>query len=129
MGEIFGGTKTMTEKRSVCPIACTLDLIGDRWTLLVVRDLACGKSHFKDFLGAPEGIATNILANRLNRLVDAGMVEKFSPDATSRARDAYRLTSKGKSLLPVLRSMVDWGLANIDGTEAYPLPGVPAEAH
>lgn len=118
----------MTERRSVCPIACTLDLVGDRWTLLVVRDLACGKSHFKDFLGSPEGIATNILANRLNRLVEAGVAEKFSPDPNARARDAYRLTPKGKSLVPVLRSMVEWGLANIDGTHAHLLSGVPADA-
>ncbi len=67
----------MSQKRSVCPIACTLDIIGDKWTLLVVRDLLLGRSHFKQFLASPEGIATNILANRLNRLVSHGIAEQF----------------------------------------------------
>ena len=61
-------------RRSVCPVACTLDLIGDKWTLLVIRDLMSGKSQFKDFLESPEGIATNILTSRLNRLLEHGLV-------------------------------------------------------
>ena len=53
------------QRRSVCPVACTLDLIGDKWTLLVIRDLASGKTRFKDFIQSPERIATNILSERL----------------------------------------------------------------
>ncbi len=101
--------------RSPCPVACSLDLIGDKWTLLVVRDLLLGRSHFKDFEASPEGIATNILANRLGRLVDEGLAEKFpSPEQSGRA--AYRLTEKGASLEPVVQAIADWGLAQIDGT-------------
>jgi DNA-binding HxlR family transcriptional regulator len=109
--------RTMTtKKRSPCPVACTLDLIGDKWTLLVVRDMACGKSLFKEFVASPEKIATNILTDRLNRLVEGGLAEKYSAEQSG--REAYRLTKKGKSLLPVLSAVVEWGLANIKGTEA-----------
>ena len=62
-------------KRSVCPVACALDVMGDKWTLLVVRDMACGKRHFNDFCRSPERIATNILADRLERLVAHGLAE------------------------------------------------------
>lgn len=104
-------------KRSVCPVACVLDLIGDKWTLLVIRDMACGKSHFNDFCRSPERIATNILADRLERLVTGGLAEKFASTAQP-GRDAYRLTKKGKSLRPVLTAVADWGLENIEGTVA-----------
>ena len=103
-------------KRSPCPISCTLDLIGDKWTLIVVRDLFAGKSLFKDFLGSPERIATNILANRLERLVEGGLVEKF-PSPERAAASAYKLTAKGRSLFPVLQAVGKWGLENIEGTE------------
>lgn len=104
-------------RRSVCPVACTLDLIGDKWTLLVVRDLFCGKSHFKEFIASPERIATNILADRLGKLVESGLAEKFQAEHQS-GWEAYRLTKKGKSLLPILQSIAGWGLANIKGTQA-----------
>ena len=108
-------------RRSPCPVACTLDLIGDRWTLLVIRDLACGKSQFKEFLASPEKIATNILADRLARLVEHKLAEK-QPTPESAGRDAYRLTAKGKSLFPVLKAVADWWLAQIKGTEARMKP-------
>jgi DNA-binding HxlR family transcriptional regulator len=108
-------------RRSPCPIACTLDLLGDKWTLLVVRDLACGKSLFKEFSASPEKIATNILTERLNRLVKHGFVEKYAPPPQP-GRDAYRLTAKGKTLLPVLNSIAEWGLTHIRGTEARMKP-------
>jgi DNA-binding HxlR family transcriptional regulator len=110
-----------TKKRSVCPIACTLDLIGDKWTLLVVRDLACGKSSFNEICRSPEGIATNILADRLEKLVAAGLVEK-RPSSVQPGRDAYWLTPKGKSLGPVLTAMAEWGLANVKGAKAMLSP-------
>ncbi|MEM0896100.1 MAG: helix-turn-helix domain-containing protein [Verrucomicrobiota bacterium] len=101
--------------RSPCPVACSLDLIGDKWTLLVVRDLLLGRSHFKDFEESPEGIATNILTNRLGRLVDEGLAEK-TPSPERKGRAAYQLTKKGKSLEPVVQAISDWGLAQIEGT-------------
>lgn len=108
---------TRSEKRSVCPVACTLDLIGDRWTMLVVRDLFAGKAHFKEFSRSPERIATNILASRLARLVDSGIAEKY-PSEDVPGREAYRLTAKGRSLEKVLAAIAQWGLEQIPGTEA-----------
>jgi DNA-binding HxlR family transcriptional regulator len=101
--------------RSPCPVACTLDIIGDKWTLLVIRDMTLGRAHFKEFLESPEGIATNILADRLSKLVDWGLAEKF-PSTEIPGRDAYRLTIKGETLRPVLKSIVNWGLQQIEGT-------------
>ena len=100
----------------MCPVACTLDLIGDKWTLLVVRDLLCGKSQFKDFRASPEGIATNILSDRLERLVAQGLVERY-PLSEGAGRLAYRLTDKGMTLEPMLQTIADWGLSQIEGTE------------
>lgn len=108
--------KRANKKRSPCPVACTLDLIGDRWTLLVIRDLACGKKAFNDISRSPERIATNILTDRLERLVAAGLVEKRASDSTP-GRDAYHLTTKGKSLRPVLEAIAAWGLENVKGTK------------
>lgn len=102
-------------RRSSCPVACTLDIIGDKWTLLVIRDMALGRAHYKEFLESPEGIATNILADRLAKLVEWGLAEKY-PSTILPGRDAYRLTSKGESLRPLLKSIIVWGLRHIDGT-------------
>jgi len=104
-------------RRSVCPIACTLDLVGDRWTLLVVRDMLSGKSQFKEFLASPERIATNILAQRLARLTEYGLVERYASGQTA-GREAYRLTERGRSLRSLLGQVKDWGLRHIDGTDA-----------
>lgn len=108
---------SMTLDRSCCPVACTLDIVGDKWTLLVIRDLLLGRTHFKEFAAAPEGIATNILTNRLARLLEYGLIEKFPSDEVP-GKEAYRLTKKGKSLGPVVRSIANWGLTHLDGTVA-----------
>ena len=79
------------------PVACALDLFGDKWTLLIVRDLLIGKSYFKELLASPEKIATNILAERLARLASNGLVERY-PSSDIAGREAYRLTKKGRSL-------------------------------
>lgn len=110
-----------TRKRSVCPVACVLDLIGDKWTLLVIRDMACGKAFFKEFAASRERIATNILSERLARLVRSGLAETFEAEPVN-DRHGYRLTAKGKSLMPVLAALRDWGLAHIKGTEARMKP-------
>lgn len=97
-------------RRSPCPVACSLDIFGDRWTLLVIRDLFFGRTRFKEFAASPEGIPTNILTERLERLLARSIVEQIpAEDGTKRL--AYRLTKKGKALGRVLRAMRDWGLA------------------
>lgn len=103
------------ERRSPCPVACSLDLFGDRWTLLVVRDLILGRSRFKDFTSSPEGIPTNILSDRLARLLAGGVIEQI-PAADGTKRLAYRLTKKGRALGPVLIAMRDWALEWEKGT-------------
>lgn len=107
----------MNHPRSCCPVACTLDLIGDKWTLLIIRDLMLGRSHFREFSASPERIATNILTDRLTRLVEAALVEKF-PSPEQPGRDAYRLTKKGETLGPVVQTIKKWGLEHIEGTSA-----------
>lgn len=103
-------------RRSVCPIACTLDLIGDRWTLLIVRDMMFfGKQRFEEFLESPEGISTNILTNRLKLLEDLGLVEK-QPYSNHPRRMNYQLTQRGHSLRPVLKAVTAWGLKHIPET-------------
>jgi DNA-binding HxlR family transcriptional regulator len=91
-------------------VACSLDVLGDRWTLLIIRDLFLGRSRFRDFCASPEGIPTNILSDRLERLLEQGIVGQV-PAADGTKRMAYRLTEKGKSLGPVLKTLRDWGLA------------------
>lgn len=103
--------------RSCCPVACFLDVLGDKWTLLVIRDLFVGCTHYKEFASGPEGIATNILANRLEKLVANGLVEKY-PSPIRAGQHAYRLTDQGKTLAPVLKAVVKWGTEHIPGTEA-----------
>lgn len=111
----------MKNRRSPCPISCTLDVIGDKWTLLVVRDMILGRAHFKEFANSPEGIATNILTDRLARLIETEIVERY-PSTEHSGRDAYRLTAKGRSLRPLINGLAKWGLENIDGTEARMKP-------
>ena len=102
-------------RRSPCPVACTLDILGDRWTLLVIRDLILGRSRFKDFGASPEGIPTNILSERFERLLQHGIVRQV-PAAVHSRRLAYELTEKGGALRPVLKEIRDWGLAWEPGT-------------
>ncbi len=105
-------------RRSRCPVACTLDIVGDRWTLLVVRDLMLGRSRFKEFIASPETIPTNILSDRLEKLITYGIAEQQASADGSRHL-AYTLTKKGKALRTVMRAVRDWGLAWEPGTEAH----------
>lgn len=107
------------DRRSPCPVACTLDLLGDRWTLLVIRDLFLGRERFRDLLASPEGIPTNILTDRLERLLQAGLIEQV-PAEKGGKRLAYRLTEKGRELAPILKAMRDWGLRWEKGARAFP---------
>lgn len=97
-------------RRSPCPVSCALDLLGDRWTLLLVRDLFRGAERYRDLAAGVEGIPTNILADRLGRLVRANVIETTAAADGSRHR-GYRLTVKGRALGPVLAALRDWGLA------------------
>jgi len=107
-------------RRSPCPVACCLDLVGDRWTLLVIRDLMLGRSRFKDFTASPEAIPTNILTERLQRLLKNGLVVQVAAEGTRHL--GYELTRKGRSLLPILKAMKEWGLAWEPGTRASLTP-------
>ncbi len=104
-------------RRSPCPVACGLDLFGDKWTLLIIRDLILGRSRFKDFIESPEGIPTNILSDRLERLLNGGVVQQIPAEDGSK-RFAYQLTDKGAALRPILRAIRDWGLKWEPGTRA-----------
>src|SRR5262245_24393740 len=105
-----------TRRRSDCAVACTLDLIGDRWTLLIVRDLLAGKRYFDDFLRSPEGIATNVLAARLRALCAQGLVEK-KPDPSDQRRYTYQLSGDGLRLGELLGDVAAWGLKYLPGTK------------
>ena len=92
-----------------CPVARTLDIIGERWTILVLRDLFLeGPRKFHDFASSLSGISPNMLSDRLKRLEDAGIVERrFYSEHPPRAE--YALTTKGRELGPVLKALRDWG--------------------
>jgi DNA-binding HxlR family transcriptional regulator len=104
-----------TKLRSSCAVASTLDLIGDKWSLLVIRDLLHGKRTYGEILQSPEGIPTNILADRLARLKQAGIIESAAYQERP-VRYAYTLTPKGRDLGDVVRALVRWGKRHIPGT-------------
>ena len=94
--------------RSDCPISNALDHLGDRWSLLVIRDIAFfGKKTYSELLESSEGIATNILSSRLKNL-EAGNIIKRKPNPSDRRRHIYSLTESGKDLLPILIEMILW---------------------
>lgn len=114
----------LSARRSPCPVACALDLFGDRWTLLVVRDLVLGSERFKEFAASPEGVPTNILSDRLSRLVTHHVAE-LVPAADGTRHPAYRLTEKGRALIPILAAVRDWGLTWERGTQVMGTPKLP----
>ena len=100
--------------RSVCPISSALDVLGDKWSLLIVRDLIMhGPRTYSQLLESPERISTNILASRLELLACLKLVERVNPDASSR-NNAYRLTEGGSAIRPVLEELGKWA-----GTHLY----------
>lgn len=101
-----------------CPITYSLDIFGDRWTLLVLRDLLLfGKQRYRELQDAPEGIASNILSERLKRLEAAGIITRMSDPEDGR-QVIYRATDKGRSLVPVLLEIAAWGATHDDNTGA-----------
>ncbi|MFM8532924.1 MAG: winged helix-turn-helix transcriptional regulator [Acidimicrobiia bacterium] len=107
-------------RRSFCPVSCTLDVLGDRWSLLVVRDLMRGKRRYAEFLASPEGIPTNILADRLKRLRAKGVItaHRYSQHPP---RVEYALTPMGEELRPMMRAMVEWGIRHAGGRTPSPV--------
>ena len=97
------------KRRSGCPISISLERLGDRWSLLIIRDLMVrGLRTFQDFLRSGEGIATNILADRLKKLEASGIITA-EVEKTDRRQLNYRLTEKGIDLAPVLLELLIWG--------------------
>jgi len=103
--------------RSGCPINLTLEMLGDRWSLIVIRDILVGnRRHFRELLTqSEEGIASNILADRLHRLVDAGLLSR-SDDPTHRQKAVYSLTEPAIQLVPLLAMMGAWGRRHTPAT-------------
>jgi DNA-binding HxlR family transcriptional regulator len=105
-------------RRSNCPIACALDVVGDKWTLVVLRDVIMArKRYFQELLEGNEGIATNILASRLKLLEAAGLVTRRADPALAR-RLIYAPTVKALDLLPVLIELMRWSMKHISGSAA-----------
>ncbi|WP_420551297.1 winged helix-turn-helix transcriptional regulator [Tenacibaculum aiptasiae] len=101
--------------RSNCPISYALDLLGDKWSLLIIRDLVFDqKKFYKEFLQSKEKIATNILSDRLKRLEKAGLIESRVYEKL-RTQKVYSLTEKGKDLIPVLVELILWSAKHEEG--------------
>ena len=114
------------EFRSTCPIACVLDILGDKWTLLVIRDLFLNKHRYGEFSESPERIPSNILADRLRRLEAAGTIKQVLYQSNP-PRSEYYLTSKGADLGWVLGSMRKWAERHLPGVilpETFPRPEI-----
>lgn len=104
--------------RSHCPINYSVEMLGDAWSLLIVRDIVYfGKKTYGEFLAAGEGIARNVLADRLHKLADRGIIVKKSHPHDGR-KDIYELTEKGLDLIPILLDMAAWGAAHDPEAEA-----------
>jgi DNA-binding HxlR family transcriptional regulator len=104
--------KPAPKRRSGCPLNASVEMLGDRWSLLIVRDMMLrGSRTYKEFLESYEGIATNILADRLRKLVDYGIITT-EPDPSDGRKLIYLLTPKGIDLAPVLTEMVLWAAAH-----------------
>ena len=102
--------------RSKCSISCTLDLIGDKWSLLIIRDaLFLNKQSFNEFRNSAEKIASNILTNRMEKLVKYGIMNK-TRNADNKLKLDYLLTDKGMKLKPIIEALGEWGFNHIDGT-------------
>ncbi len=106
--------KNGVERRSGCPLNASVEMLGDRWSLLIIRDMMLrGSKTYKEFLACDERIATNILADRLRRLVAYGIIAT-RPDQSDGRKIIYLLTPKGIDLAPVLTEMVLWASAHED---------------
>jgi len=120
--------RSPSTRRSLCPPSTGLDLVGDRWTLLVIRDLLfLNKRTFGELLESPERIASNILTDRLKRLEAAQVVERV-PHPEGARRSAYQLTEKGRAFTPVLQELILWGVTHCGETWTPPPAALPKRA-
>jgi DNA-binding HxlR family transcriptional regulator len=101
--------------RSNCPIAGALDIFGDRWTLLIIRDLLKNMQRYSEFEAAGESIPSNILAARLKRLEEHGIITKVAYQQHP-TRYEYHLTAKGRDLQPIVQGLFEWGTKYIAGS-------------
>ena len=99
-------------RRSGCPIASSLDVFGDKWTLIVLRDLFCGKKTYSELASSPEKIPTNRLAERLKMLENEGLISRVQYQERPK-RYEYLLTQKGADTLPILQEIARWGINNL----------------
>src|SRR5262245_20023316 len=110
----MAGKKPPPDRRSGCPLNASVEILGDRWSLLIIRDMMIrGHRTFKEFLSSDERIATNVLAGRLRRLESYGIITT-PPDPSDGRKVIYLLTAKGMDLAPVLTEMVLWAAAHED---------------
>lgn len=105
--------------RSGCPIVNGLDVFGDKWTLVILRDLICGKETYSELADSPEKIPTNRLAERLKMLEAEEMLVKEQYQSKPK-RYKYVLTQKGKDTLPILQGIANWGNKYVEGTWVPP---------
>ncbi|MEO6303529.1 MAG: helix-turn-helix domain-containing protein [Bacteroidia bacterium] len=110
------GVKEIIEKRSECPISCTMDLVGDKWSLLIIRDmLYLGKTTYNEFLNSRESISTNILNDRLIKLTEIGLITYTG----TAKRKKYELTKMGHDLKPVLESVALFGIKHSTADKTF----------
>lgn len=110
--------------RSGCPVASALDVVGDKWSLLIIRDMfVYGSRTFSQLLNSQEGISTNILSSRLNHLSSFKLVERVNPDAGPR-NNSYRLTKQGLELRPTIDALARWAVSNVSDihVDLHPFP-------
>jgi len=103
----------MKTNRSDCPLTNVLDIVGDKWSLLVIRDIFMGKKTFTEFLKSPEKIATNILANRLELLTNKGLLEMTKQPYDQKTK-IYYLTDTGIDMYPIIYEMMQWSKRNLN---------------
>jgi DNA-binding HxlR family transcriptional regulator len=109
----------LTFERSCCPITNGLDIFGDKWTLLIIRDLVLGKKRYQDLISSPEKIASNILADRLKKLETASLITRRVYQQKP-VRYEYVLTEKGQDLKPVLEAISRWAREHYPGAAVFP---------
>ena len=109
----------MKHNRSSCPLVNILDILGDKWSLVIVRDIFVGKKSYGEFLASPENISTSVLASRLQLLDKAGLIKHLLSISDKKVK-LYYLTDKGIDLYPILYEMFNWSKRNLD-KEFFPV--------
>ena len=112
-------SSTQLTFRSKCPASCALDILGDKWSLLVIRDMIYFKKKtFNEFLKSNEKIATNILASRLKKLEEFGLISKHNSHKNKKI-NIYKLTKVGLDIIPTLIELTMWSIKNVEKTEVF----------